>query len=122
MMTDIYVQFSDETQTAVTSVFGCPQDPAYWSNQGVVQDDDQRYLDFLNPPVTPADILAANQAAQAELKTQASRAMTPVLMALQLDATDEITLKAKAWRDYYQLLEVVDLTPSNPDWPTPPAV
>ncbi|MHC8295311.1 tail fiber assembly protein [Pseudomonas sp. LB3P58] len=119
-MTDIYVQFSDETQTVITSVFGCPQDPAYWPNQGVVQDNDQRYLDFLNPPVSPADILAANQAAQTALMTQASQAMTPVLMALQLDATDAVTVKAKAWRDYYQELQAVDLTVTAPEWPVAP--
>ncbi len=85
-----------------------------------MQDDDQRYLDFLNPPITAADILAANQAAQAALIAEASQAMTPIFLSLQLDATDEATLKAKAWRDYYQALQEVDLTVTEPVWPELP--
>lgn len=70
---------------------------------------------------SPADILAANLAAQAALMTQASQAMTPIFMALQLgDATDTETVSAKAWRAYYQALQEVDLTVAEPAWPEAP--
>ena len=69
---------------------------------------------------SPAEILAQNQANQTNLLAQASQAMTPVFLALQLDATDAITVKAKSWRDYYQALEAVDLTVAEPAWPATP--
>lgn len=69
---------------------------------------------------TPADILRENQNTQSYLLGQASQAMTPLLLALQLDGTDEVTTIAKAWRDYYQALEVVDLTVTAPVWPASP--
>jgi hypothetical protein len=46
-----YVQFADSAQGAIQSVFGCPQDPDVYPNQGEVEDDDPRYLLFINPPV-----------------------------------------------------------------------
>lgn len=55
----MYVQFSDATETTVVGVFGGPQDPQYHSNLGEVEDDDQRYLDYINPP---PDYLAINSA------------------------------------------------------------
>lgn len=77
-----------------------------------------------SPPVpytpTPADIFASNSNYQEVLKTQASQAMTPLLMALQLDGSDEVTAKARQWRDYYQALQEVDLTVSAPAWPIAP--
>lgn len=47
-----YVQFSDSTQSAVVSVFSCPQDASVWPNQGAVTDDDLRYLAFADPKST----------------------------------------------------------------------
>lgn len=54
-----YVQFSDASQMAVVSVFGCPQDLTEYPNQGEVPDDDPRYLAFIDPP---PDYLAINGA------------------------------------------------------------
>lgn len=48
-----YVQFSDSSEVAVVSVFGNPQDPGEYPNQGEVQDDDPRYLEFMTPKVGP---------------------------------------------------------------------
>lgn len=42
-MTTIYVQFSDDTDTVIVSIFGSPQDPEYWPNQGTVTESDPRY-------------------------------------------------------------------------------
>ena len=69
---------------------------------------------------TPADILLQNQRAQEYFLSQASQAMTPILLELQLEGTDEATVRARAWRDYYHALEAVDLTVASPDWPTSP--
>ncbi|MCX2542243.1 DUF4376 domain-containing protein [Pseudomonas sp. COW5] len=62
----IYVQFTDEHQLAVTAVFAEPQDEAYWPNQGVVTDDDDRYLAYIasktgNIPVSKEDVIAAER-------------------------------------------------------------
>lgn len=45
-MTTIYVQFSDDTETLIVSIFGGPQDPEYWPNQGQVEASDPRYKVF----------------------------------------------------------------------------
>ena len=73
-------------------------------------------------PPTAEEILAANKARQALLTADAATAMAPVLVSLQLgDATDAETATARAWQAYYRALQVVDLTPVSPAWPTPPA-
>ena len=56
-MERIFVQFTDETQTSVMAVLGCPQDPEAWPNQGVLEETDERYLSFLVPPEVPAPIV-----------------------------------------------------------------
>lgn len=48
-MNTIYVQFTDQTNTVICSVFGSPQDPKIWPNLGEVQEDDIRYLRFMFP-------------------------------------------------------------------------
>jgi hypothetical protein len=42
-----YVQFADTDQKSITSVFGCAQDEVDHPNQGKVEDNDPRYLAFL---------------------------------------------------------------------------
>lgn len=70
---------------------------------------------------TPEEILAANRAEQVSRSTQASIAMTPVLVSLNLgDATDAETVVARAWQDYYRALQAVDLTAIDPQWPAYP--
>lgn len=93
-----------------------PQPDQHWTYDGFT---------FFPPAIYtpgPDDILASNRATQGYLLSQASQAMTPVFLALQLgDATDDETLRAKAWRSYYQALNAVDLTSVSPEWPTAPA-
>lgn len=72
------------------------------------------------PPLTPDEIFAANQMRQSSLLAQASQPMTAILIALQLDATDSVTVSARAWRNYYQALQAVDLTVEDPAWPSAP--
>ena len=53
-----YVQFTDSTQTAVLSVYACPQDPTAHPNQGQLDDTDLRLQAFLNPPAPPLSATA----------------------------------------------------------------
>ena len=119
-MSIVFVQFESEKETVVISVFGCPQDPEVWPNQGEVEEDDPRYQAFIHPELQPAAILKVKQDQKDALLAAASQAMTPVFMALQLDATDATTAKARIWHEYYQALEAVDVTVSVPVWPTMP--
>lgn len=48
----VYVQFSDETKTRIVSAFGSPQDPDEYPFQDELQDDDPRYIAFMNPGAT----------------------------------------------------------------------
>lgn len=66
-MTTVYVQFSDATKTNVISVFGCPQDPSVWPNQGEIDSADARYQAFINP----ASTLSGAQSAQIATLTAA---------------------------------------------------
>ena len=43
----MYVQFSDNTETTIVSVFANPQDPETFPNQGTVEETDARYVAFL---------------------------------------------------------------------------
>lgn len=45
-MATIYVQFSDDTETVIVSLFGNSQDPEYWPNQGTVTESDPRYKTY----------------------------------------------------------------------------
>ena len=120
-MTNVYVRFANSNEATIVAVFGCPQDPEVYPNQGTIEDDDPRYLQFLNPQPTPEQILAAKQAQKSQLLNSASLAMTPIYMALQLgDAAGAVTVSAKAWRAYYVALEAVDITVDIPVWPAPP--
>lgn len=84
------------------------------------------YIDgvFSAPPLVdpaPADTLAANLAHQDFLLGQASQAMMPVLVSLQLgNATEAETAIAKSWQAYCRVLRTVDLTVQSPNWPDIP--
>lgn len=94
-----------------------PQPVPGWTYDGVTLSAPVPYVP------TPEDILNQNIALQEGLLRQASQAMTPVLMSLQLgDATDAETQTAKSWQAYYRALQSVDVHSSAPDWPTPPTV
>ena len=72
-------------------------------------------------PLTAAEILANNTATYSQLYSQASQAMTPLLVSLQLgDATEDETVIAKQWQEYYRGLTQVDLSVPEPEWPVKP--
>lgn len=117
----MFVQFSDDTHTRIVSVFANAQDPEIYPNQGEVEEDDPRYQAFIHPELQPENILKAKQAQKAERLAQASQAMTPFFLALQLgDASDDEALKAKEWQTYYRALSAVDVTVQAPAWPEMP--
>lgn len=55
----INIQFADSTEQTIVAYFSCPQDPDAWPNQGTVEDNDPRYIAFINPPETLAQKAAA---------------------------------------------------------------
>lgn len=73
-MTKVYVQFTDASETAVCSVYACPQDPVAHPNQGTIDESDARYQAFVNP----ASTLAGAQAAQISLLQSAYAAALSV--------------------------------------------
>lgn len=131
----MYVQFEDDTETKIIGVYGSPQ-PETTPNQGQVEADDPRYLDFINPP---PDYLAINSAklqgfkyvAELQKSALASRIST-LNDAIELEmATSEeeaeLTLRAnqlKQWKPYAVLLGRVATQSGWPevvDWPEQPA-
>lgn len=42
-----HVQFSDSSESVIVTVFCSPQDPDHWENLGEVEDDDHRYIEFI---------------------------------------------------------------------------
>ena len=48
-MANIFVQFTDLTQTKICAVFSCAQDSTIYPNQGTISNTDARYLAFVNP-------------------------------------------------------------------------
>ena len=72
-------------------------------------------------PLSNEKILARNKAEQDSLLAQASQAMAPILVSLQLgNATDQETVLAREWQEYYRALKIVDISAQFPVWPSPP--
>ncbi|MFL1502094.1 tail fiber assembly protein [Pseudomonas sp. S191] len=93
-------------------------------NDGVWKRDKKGKIGkFPFPPATAEEILAANISTQTVLAADASRAMTPLLLSLQLgDATDEEVEAARTWQAYSRTLKAVDLTAQSPTWPDKPDI
>ena len=51
-----FVQFSDSSATNVVSVFSCAQDATVYPNQAEVSDNDARYLAYMSPAPTAAQL------------------------------------------------------------------
>lgn len=50
----MFVQFSNDQKTEVVAIFANEQpDKEIYPNQGEIEDDDPRYLTFVNPPRPP---------------------------------------------------------------------
>jgi hypothetical protein len=64
--TTLYVQFADNTDTEIISVFASPQDDTHFPNQGTVESDDPRYVTYYDsvpasPPALKAGLVAPGQ-------------------------------------------------------------
>lgn len=80
-----YVQFSDETETVITMEFGGLPNPQYWPNIGEVEDDDPRYLAFINPQPSAGDLAVAARKERDELlRTVYDEGINMALRALRL--------------------------------------
>lgn len=51
----VYVQFEDGTQSKIVSVFGSPQSPENYANYAELDDDDERYIEFISNNKSPFD-------------------------------------------------------------------
>lgn len=73
------------------------------------------------PPPTSEQIVERNTSIRDQFKLEASQAMAPVLVSLQLgDATGDEIVIAKQWQEYYRGLTQVDLSVPEPNWPVKP--
>ena len=122
----IFCQFSDTTETIIMSIFARLQDPEVYPNQGLVEDTDQRYLDFINPPINilaiqSAKLQALNQLAAAQKFALTNRIGT-LNDSIELEMAtpeEEVELpkrviQLKAWKTYAVLLGRVM---AQVDWP-----
>lgn len=46
----MHVQFTDDKKNSIFGVFAGPQNPQVYENLGEIEEDDPRYLAFMNPP------------------------------------------------------------------------
>lgn len=95
----------------VTSVFACPQSPEFWSGIVEVEDDDPRYLAFLNQrlPVAQSDDRVWRDTELAEMAWLRDRHRDQVELGIDmtLDAQQYSALMAyiQALRDWPQASE-----------------
>lgn len=105
---DLVAQMVDITGIA-------PKPQLLWTYDGVV------FAAAVPDLPTLEEIAIANERERQALLFVASNAMAPILVSLQLgDATDNETVKAKAWQEYYRALKLIDINAISPDWPTAP--
>lgn len=76
---------------------------------------------FSPPPDNTPTIPQQNESMREGFLQQARIAMVPLLMSLQLDnATDDESILAKKWQDYYRALQSVDTSVVDVVWPVRP--
>ena len=51
----VYVQFEDDTQRKIISVFGSPQSPENYANYAELDESDERYIEFISNNKSPFD-------------------------------------------------------------------
>lgn len=132
----VYVRFLEESQTRVVQVFAGPQSSEYWDNLAEIEDTDQRYLDFINPPpdylaISSAKLQAANRLAF-DQKTALTSRIGVINDAIEFEeATPEEVaelperqIQLTTWKRYAVLLGRVNTQPGwymTADWPPEPA-
>jgi len=125
----VYVSLKEENEITVNGVFAGnikdnQQSIEQYPWQGMLDENDQRILDYFNPPVMPpnaAEIFATNMVKRNELLSTATLAIDSLQDAVDLeDATAADTAMLKKWKQYRVAVNRVDLTQSQIVWPTPP--
>lgn len=99
----IHVQFADETETVVMTVFGCVQGPEI-PNQGEIEEDDPRYLSFLESRLPSAkdgaESLLLEKLRNAELN------IAPLRYADELgESNDDDQVQLLAWKKICRCLD-----------------
>lgn len=117
-----FVQFKDSTEAAIICVFGCPQDPEAWPNQGEVEESDVRYVAFLES-LKPEPATEALRLRDEKLRAAAIR-ISPLQDAVDLNKATEAEGQALiAWKEYRVDLNRLQEQPGFPNeinWPTSP--
>jgi hypothetical protein len=118
----VHVGFTDQTETAVSSFFDSPQDPESFPYQGVIPDDDPRYLAFLDHgKISPADEARAQRDS---LLSLAAIRIAPLQDAVDIDdATAADVALLKKWKQYRVALNRIQDQagfPGQVDWPVAP--
>lgn len=124
----IYVSFTDETQVKIGIVFGGPQNIEYWPFYAEIEDDDPRYLEWLNPTPTPEELSAAARLERdTRLKTIYDPGINMALRAVRMASTPEELSYAEGkvieLDNYAQALEDVPEQSGFPQtivWPAAP--
>lgn len=119
-----YVDFVDSEELVIKSVFfNNPPDPELYPNQGVIEEDDPRYIAFLSSQKPTA--LEAAQAERDRLLFIAALRIAPLQDAVDLDdatVADEKLLRA--WKEYRVALNRQSDEPGYPInivWPIAPS-
>ncbi|MCF7544353.1 tail fiber assembly protein [Pseudomonas petrae] len=115
-----FVEFSDQDQSSIRTVFASAQDAEIYQCQGEVGDDDPRYMAFVDS-MTPSK-LELNKAGRDRLLQIATLSIAPLQDAVDLDdATVSETALLKAWKQYRVAVNRIDLTGDIAEWPVQPA-
>ncbi|MBH8610485.1 hypothetical protein I4N56_005690 [Pseudomonas mohnii] len=130
-----HVQFLDETRAVVMGIFASPQDPDIYQNMGEVEDDDPRYLAYMNPApnilaIQGAKLTGLEQLADAQKVALTNRiGIINEAVTYEMASSDELVELPKRvqqrtdWGKYAVLLgRVISQTswPHEVQWPAQP--
>ncbi|QXZ11715.1 tail fiber assembly protein [Pseudomonas sp. AO-1] len=122
-MGTVHVMFEDSSESKVIAVFGGPQDPekTSWENLGEIEEDDDRYLQWLNPPI---DNLPSARIERDRLISYSTLKINPLQDSVDIgEATDDDLSLLNKWKKYRSDLGKMETKqgwPDSPQWPVPP--
>lgn len=116
-----FVKFSDRAESTIEMAFSSQQSASDYQFLGMVDESDERYVKFLDRVSPKSDPMAAGKPSLNSLLAEASSAISPLLLSIQLgEATQEEIELAKRWQDYVRQLKLVDIASSPVSWPEKP--
>lgn len=112
----------------VVAVHSGPQDPDFYPNQSIIEDDDLRYLAYINPWTTPAALAAAARSKRdGLLRSVYDPGILMAQRALRLASTPEETAYAEGkileldlYAEALQGVPEQEGFPQAIDWPMTP--